>query len=35
MLAVHPQQFNLPHDEVSIDSAPTLELRESEMPVKQ
>jgi len=29
MLAVHPQQFELPRDEMSLDSAPTFELRES------
>lgn len=35
MLAVHPQQFNLPIDEISMDSAPTMDFTESEMPMKQ
>ena len=27
MLAVRPQQFELPRDEISMDSAPTFDLR--------
>ena len=35
MLAVQPQQFELPRDEISMDSAPTLNLQESEVLNKQ
>lgn len=35
MLAVAPQQFELPRDEISMDSAPTLEVMESEPIMKQ
>ena len=35
MLAVHPQQFELARDEVSLESAPSFELRESEPILKQ
>lgn len=35
MLAVAPQQFELPRDEISMDSAPTLEVMENEPIMKQ
>lgn len=35
MLSVHPQQFELPRDEISMDSAPALQEREPEMLNKQ